>query len=437
MKNKKFWVALVAGVMAAIMILSLLLSILPTQVHAASSSEIKQHIEELEKKNEEMQNQINDLKDQQADNLSEIQQIVAQKNLIQQQIGLLHAQVNNMNEQIAAYNVLIADKQEELNEAQARLDELNEKNKERIRAMEEDGELSYWEVLFQANSFADLLDRLNMVEEIAAADQRRLKEMEEAAQLVEDAKAALSAEREELKRTKEEMTVIQAEMEVKNQEAKELLSQLVAKGEEFNNLMSDLEDDLAELEEEIAKEESAYDDAVHKEHMATATTKPVYRPGPGSANNYGAGVGGNTIVDESGITWVVPCDYRKVSSAFGMRIHPVYKDWRHHNGVDLDADCLMHDDGTTDSPIYASRAGVVSVSKWSDSAGWYVTIDHLDGYKTVYMHMCCRPFVRVGDIVAAGEVIGCIGTTGTSTGDHLHFGVLKNGTYVNPMEYIA
>ena len=82
-----------------------------------------------------------------------MQEIVEQKNLIDQQVTLLNSQIANVNERLAAYAVLIADKQEELDAAQARLEELNEKNRERIRAMEENGTLSYWSVLFKANSF--------------------------------------------------------------------------------------------------------------------------------------------------------------------------------------------------------------------------------------------------------------------------------------------
>lgn len=433
MKNKKFWISLLALILAGTMILSLLLMILPTSASAKSSSEIKDQIAQMEKENEELEKQIEDLKKQQSQNRTEIKQIVAERNLVEQQVGLLYAQINNMNEQIAAYNVLIADKQEELSKAQAYLTELNEKNKERIRAMEEDGSLSYWSVLFQANSFSDLLDRLNMIEEIAASDQRRLKEMSEAAKEVAEAEQILQTERDELKMAKEALSATQAELEVKTAEAEELLRQLIAKGEEYDQLEGELEGALEDLEVEIGKMEVELDEAIYREHMATATAAPTVRPG----SNAGIGVAGKPVTDGSGIQWLMPCDYFKVSSAFGWRIHPVYKDWRHHNGVDLAAHCLMRSDGTTDSPIIATRAGVVIISKYSSSAGWYVTIDHLDGFRSTYMHMCCKPFVAEGDVVAAGQLLGCIGTTGTSTGDHLHFGIYLNGNPVNPMDYIG
>ncbi len=458
MKNKKFWVSLMAGIMAAVMLLSLILSIIP-QAHAEQSSdEIREQIKEMEAENAEIQagidslnNQLDDLRDQQQGNRDEIADIVDQKSLIDQQVGLLHSQVALMNEQIAAYNVLIADKQEDLEEAEARLQELNDKYKERIRAMEEDGDISYWSVLFEANSFSDLLDRLNMVQEIAAADSRRLEELRLAAEEVETARIALVTEREALLVAKEELDATQETLQLKSDEADLLLTELVARMDELSlqedeylQYLEEQEDLLEDLEDRLNDAENDLEEAIDREYWATyvpPTTAPT-RP-TGGGNNAGAGTAGTPHVDESGITWLTPCDYRRVASVFGWRVHPVHKDWRHHNGVDLAASCLMDRNGKTDSPIIATREGVVTISGWSDSAGWYVKIDHLDGYTSVYMHMCTRPAVKVGDYVTAGEYLGCIGTTGTSTGDHLHFGIMKwnerkgKYEYVDPMIYIG
>ena len=422
MNNRKFWISLLAGIMAAVMILSLILGLLP-HAHAATSSEIKDQINNMEKEQEEMQAQIDALKGQQKENLTEIRDIAAQKSIIEQQVGLLYQQIDSMNEQIAAYALLIADKQEDLDEAEARLAELNEKNKERIRAMEEDGAISYWSVLFQANSFSDLLDRLNMIEEIAASDRRRLDEMSAAAKEVAASKAELEAEKPELEKSKEALSEKQTEMEAKAQEAQDLLTQLLAKGEEFEALMDEQEKELAEMEQEIAKKEEEYDKVKYQEWLATSvppTTKaPSYSTG---------GVGGSAVTPPGGLTWLVPCDYVYVSSPFGWRIHPVHGDRRFHAGVDL---AVGH------TPIYATRSGVVRTATYSSTAGYYVVIDHTDGYTSTYMHMCKFPSVKAGDFVAAGQVIGCVGTTGTSTGLHLHFGISYNGVALNPMEYIA
>ncbi len=451
MNNKKFWVSLIAGLMAAVLLLSLILSIIPQARAEQSSDEIREQIKEMEKENagiqadiESLNGKLDDLLGQQQGNRNEIKTIVAQKALIDQQVGLLHAQVLNMNEQIAAYNVLLADKQEDLEEAEARLQALNEKHKERIRAMEEDGNISYWSVLFEANSFSDLLDRLNMIQEITAADHRRLEELRDAAVEVENARTDLLEERDALTEAKAELSATQDALIEKGEEADILLNELSVKMDELSQMQGDykdylakLEQDLEDLEIQLGQAENDLEEAIDREYWATyvpPTTKPTY---PTGGINAGAGTAGQTHVDESGITWLTPCDYRRVSSPFGWRIHPVYKDWRHHNGVDFSASCLMHKDGKTDSPIIATREGVVTIATWSNSAGWYVKIDHLDGYSSVYMHMCTKPDVKAGEYVNAGQYLGCIGTTGTSTGDHLHFGIYKNGSPVNPMDYVG
>lgn len=429
MKNKKFWVSLISGIMAGIMILTLILSCLPVSAKAASSSEIKNQINELEKKNEELQKQINELEKKKKQNQTEMKEMAQQRSLLEQQISMLYEQIDNMADQIAAYTVLIADKQDELDEAQARLDELNEKNKIRIRAMEEDGDLSYWAVLFQANSFIDLLDRLNMIKEIAAADRRRLDEMSEAAQEVADAKAVMQAEKANLVASRDELDAKQADLEAKAEESQKLLNDMKAKDEEYTNLIEDGEDLISKTEEEIANAEVEYDKAKFQEWLATSVP-PTTAP-PTSGGNWGLGTGG-TLNDVNGVTWVTPCSYKYVSSGFGPRTHPVTGEkGKMHNGVDLSTNG-QH------TPIYASRAGVVIVNRYQENgAGWYVTIDHGDGYRSVYMHMCKKSSVQVGQFVAAGEVIGCVGTTGASTGMHLHFGISYNGTYINPLPFIS
>lgn len=419
MRKRKLWVSIFAGVLAAIMILSLVVGVLPSLVNGASSGELKKQLDDLKSDKEAIDQQIADLEGQLSENLENIEDMVNQKNTIDQQIFMLYEQIENLNEQIAVYSGLIADKQEELDAAEAHLEELNQQNKERIRAMEEDGSVSYWSVLFKANSFADLLDRLNMIEEIAAADQRRLKEMSDAAQLVADTKAELEAEKEALEQNKEDLSKTQAELEEKREEADRLLTELVATGAEYQALIDAAELEANKLDEDIESAQEAYDDAKYKEWLATsvpATT--THKPSSGSA-------GGSNVVN--GVTWLIPCTYTRFSSPFGWRIHPVYKDWRFHNGVDLA--------GPTGTPIIASRSGVVITAKYNSSAGYYVAIDHQDGFETRYMHMT-HYIVGVGDQVTAGQVIGYMGSTGTSTGSHLHFSVLYNGVQQNPANYI-
>lgn len=435
MKNKKLWVSLLAGLMAGVMILTLLLSLIPVQAQAATSSEIKNQIDKMEEDQSALQDQLDELEEQRKENLSEMQDIINQKNIVDQQVSLLSEQIDSMNDQIAAYAVLIADKQAELDDAEAQLQELKEKHMERLRAMEEDGQLSYWSVLFEADTFTDFLDRFNMIQEIAAADRKRIEEMGVAAEAVEESRMALQAELAELNDSRQKLAAKQVELDKKSAESEELLASLVARGEEFELWMAEKEDELSVLEDSLLELETEYDRVKYEEWLATSvppTTSATEKPVSDAIYRAGYALTPNTV---DGITWLTPCDYNRIASTFGMRFHPIYHYWKMHNGVDF---AIGH------TPIYATRAGVVTVAtSWEDpSAGYYVVIDHGDGYRSVYMHMCKRAYVRVGDFVAAGQEIGCVGSTGASTGYHLHFGISKYNPslgkyeYVNPLLYV-
>ncbi|MCD7755624.1 MAG: peptidoglycan DD-metalloendopeptidase family protein [Firmicutes bacterium] len=431
MRNRKFWIALIFGV---VLLAGICFQSLVPNANAASSSEIEDQIANMQAQQEALQEAYDQLQQEKAENDSEILALYNEKVYVEQQKGLLDSEIDLINEQISAYTVMIADKQEELDEAEAYLADLNAKYKERIRSMEEDGELSYWSVLFQANSFFDLLDRLNMVEEIAAADQRRLDELSEAAEAVAAAQEVLLQQREALQQTREELDEKQALLDEKTKELNTLLSEMAALGDEYDALMEAKELEMDQVDEEIAQAQLDLEEAERREYleyMATMTTAaPSTTATTSSTVSSGGGASGSTHTDENGIVWVVPCDYTRVASAFGYRWDPLGSGkWVFHAGVDLAAYCPTE--------IVATRAGVVVIAKYSSTAGYYVTIDHLDGYQSTYMHMCKFPDVQVGDVVAAGQVIGCVGNTGSSTNDHLHFGIYYNGTAVNPMDYIG
>lgn len=412
MKNRKLFVSILAGIMAFVMLFGLILGVLPSRASAESSSSIKAQLDDLKKDNEKIEAEIQALENQLSDNMGEMEKVVAQKDLIDQEVFLLHEQVKNINEQISAFSVLIADKQDELDEAESKLAELNEKNKERIRAMEENGSLSYWSVLFQANSFSDLLDRLNIVQEIAAADNKRMQEMSAAAKAVSDAKEELQTEKTELETTRTELADTEKTLSEKRAEADALLVELVAKGQEFEDLLEQSEDEQAALLLDIAKKEKEYDKAKHQEWLATSVPTPTYKPS-------------TSIPSSSG--WITPCSYVAFTSPFGYRYHPISGNWKMHYGVDLA--------GPQGTPIYAAKAGRVGIASYNGSAGYHVEVIHEGGWASVYMHMT-HYVVSVGDYVSQGQVIGYMGSTGGSTGSHLHFGISYNGTYVNPADYI-
>ena len=452
MSKKKILISAVACLLVIALGWSLISNVTINNAKAVSSDVLKEELDGLKADREALLERIEELEKQQADNFSDMESIIKQKGIIDQQVALLYAEIENVNKQIAAYSLLIADKQEELDKAQQRLADLNEQFKERIRAMEEEGELSYWSVLFKANSFSDLLDRLNMISEIAAADRRRLQQLEEAAKEVSDAQAVLTAEKASLEQTKAELLETQKVLDAKNAEADKLLADLVKISEDLEHLHNQFEKEEEDFLDQIAQKDQEYnekldeeasisasiqasidasieeskwlqgsiqasiEESIRQEQAMKPTTSTGNKPQYGSPDN------------PSGTVWLVPCEYSRVSSPFGYRWHPTTGEYSMHKGVDLAA--------PKGTPIYATRSGYVNVATYHATAGNYITINHRDGYTSVYMHMT-HYVVSPGQEVKAGQLVGYVGSTGRSTGPHLHFGIHYYGTYVNPMDYIG
>ena len=439
MKNRKRMVSILAGIMAGIMLLTLILGLLPTPAHAASSSEIRKQINQLKEEKEAIKDKIQEVKDQYEENENEIADIISRKNVIDQEIRLLNEEITLISQQISAYSTLIADKQDELDIAQEHFQELSDAYKVRVRAMEEEGELSYWEVLFKANSFSDLLDRLNMVEEITTSDKRRLAELANAADQVDVARLELTEEKAGMDEAKAELDAAHGEMDAKRAEADAIIQELLTKADDLEALEAEFEAQEKAFLDEIAKKEEEYDAAKQAEWEAYMATyvPPTTAPPVGNTNNSGGGSsggssggghsGGGSVGSSGGGGWVVPCSYTSITSPFGNRVSPTTGASTYHQGVDLDTG--------TGWPVVAARAGI-AYTAYGSAAGNYVTIDHQDGFRSIYMHLSGFS-VSNGTIVSAGQQIGLTGSTGVSTGDHLHFGISLNGVYVNPCNYVG
>ena len=389
---------------------ALVLSCVPIQAGASEKTDkIEDELGSLKSENADIQAEIDAVRQQYTAASNQIQDLVNRKNAVDQEIALLHSQILNINQQVIAYGQLIADAQDDMDEESQRLDELNEKHKARIRAMEEGGTVSYWEVLFQASSFTDFLDRMAMIEEIAQSDQRRLEEIQQAADDLSSTQAKMQQELRSLAEAQQTLADSESLLAEKRTESDGLLRSLAAQKEEFELLLDDSEAKQDALMKEIAQKEKELANAQYEEKLAKLALQGQNPP--------------------SNATWITPVSGYTITSAFGMRIHPVYKYALMHNGIDMA--CPQ---GT---PIYATRAGTVTTASYqAGGAGYYVSINHGDGFSSIYMHMT-NYVVSSGQSVAAGQLIGYVGSTGVSTGPHLHFGVSYAGTYVNPMAYIG
>ena len=319
MKNRKRLVSILAGFMAAVLLLTLLVGILPVSASAKSSKDIKEEIKALKGDQSAIWAELDALKGEQDANWESIEEMVEQKNNIDQQIGLLYTEIENINTQIRSYTELIAANQEELDAAEAKLAELNEKNKERIQAMEEEGDISYWSVLFKAKSFSDLIDRLNMMAEINAADQRRMNELSEAATAVAQAREALAAEKTALEESRVELKASQEELDAKRAEADELLAELNADKRALDQMEAEYESEEAALSAQIAAAEVEYTKALKAEEEARRKAeeerkrkeeeekrKEEENKKPGNGGGSGGGSGSGSSSKES---WGRPCSW--------------------------------------------------------------------------------------------------------------------------------
>ena len=238
--------------------------------------------------------------------------------------------------------------------------------------------------------------------------QQRLEEMRLAAQDVAEAKTEMENGKEELETTRLQLDEAQENLNQKREESDEILRKLIEKQEEFQELLDESEAAQDDLMKEIAAKEKELKDAKYEERLAQLALQGQNPP--------------------SSAGWVTPVSGYTLTSPFGMRVHPVLGTARMHNGIDLA--CPQ---GT---PIYATRAGRVTTASYqAGGAGNYVSINHLDGFSSIYMHMT-HYVVYPGQNVAQGQLIGYVGSTGISTGPHLHFGISYAGTYVNPLAYI-
>ena len=259
---------LAAAALSALLTTALVVGMLPLSAAAASSAEIQKDIDALKAKNKEIQKQIDGVQSQYNANMDDMKSIVAQKSAVDQEIALLSNKIAATNEQIVAYGQLIADSQEALDAANEDLRTLSEEHRQRIRAMEEDGKLTYWQVIFQANSFTDLLDRIDMVQEIDASDRRRIEQMRIAADIVTANQMSLATEKGELEAVREQLASDEAALQEKRTESDDVLRELEAKSEEFELLMEESEALQDELMQEIAGKEKELKEAKYDEYLA-------------------------------------------------------------------------------------------------------------------------------------------------------------------------
>ena len=334
-------------------------------------------------------------------------------------VKTLDANLESLNDELSRLDTEIAEKEGEISNTQEELSEAKQVEKKqyesmklRIKYMYEKGDSSYVDLLMQAKSLSELLNRAEYIGKISAYDRQMLNEYAAVKEEIAEKEKSLEAERAALLSLQEETEARQASVEqllsAKQAELKKYESQINAAEGQLSEYEKDIkaqEDSIKAIEAEIKRKE---EEAKKKAEASGQTYK---------TKNLG----------DISFTWPCPSSSR-ITSNFGSRSSPTEGASSDHKGIDIGA--------STGSNIVAAADGEVVVSTYSYSAGNYVMINHGGGVYTVYMH-ASKLLVSVGDSVKKGQTIAKVGSTGYSTGPHLHFGIRVNGTYVNPRQYVS
>lgn len=380
MKHQKKLLAALALLLALLMLLPTV-SMIFTSADALTQADInklKNEAAELAQKKKDLNSQLSALK-------GDLNNAYSRKKLVEQEINVVNDQIANTESLIAQYDQLIA--QEEVNLANAQQEEAThfENFCQRVRIMEEQGTVTYWQILFNAADFTDLLDRAMMISETVEYDNAVMASLEQARIDVENTKATLESARTEQVEAKAALDAQKTELDAKEDEIKALLYELESEKSEYESDIHALDRQIEAMDDEIAKKQ--------KELEAQIAASKIQI-------NYG-----------SGYIWPLDGCY-VITSLFGPRNHPITGKYSNHGGTDVRAGY-----GTK---IKAARGGVVMTSEYHWSYGNYVVIVHDNGTSTLYAHMSKRA-VKAGQTVTQGQVIGYVGSTGSSTGNHLHY----------------
>lgn len=400
--------ALVACAMALLLILPMVMMALGNVLTAqgASMSSIQNQINALKGKNKDIASQRSNLKNELKSLQADKSAATKRRNNLEQQINCLEEEIENLTAQLEQYAALIVEKEGEVAENEAREAAQFALFKKQCRAMEKEGTVTYWSILFAADSFSDLLDKVNTINAIADYNQGVCDQLQMAREALQQAKAELEQAKADTETAKAEQMAAQAELESQKAEVQALIQEIAA-------------DEKATQEEIDKLDKAAKEQDAEIQRLDKQLQKLIEEARKNSSNQYQFDPG-------TGFYWPLPKERVSVTSFFGPRTHPITGKYHNHSGTDIGA--------YAGTEIYAAHGGIVLTSAYHSSYGNYVVLSRGDGITTLYAHMSKRG-VKVGDVVSQGQVIGYVGSTGRSTAPHLHFEVRVNGTRQDALKW--
>ena len=371
----------------------------------ASIQEKQEQIEEAEKAKSKIKSNITNIQ-------AMVSALEKEKGDLEAYVTKLDEDLTDVQEKIAELKDLISEKETEIEETEEELEEAEEiqatqyeNMKKRIKFIYEKGDTFYLELVMSSASFGEMLNKATYVEKISEYDATKLEEYKQTCEYIQACKEQLDAEKELLDEAKAQVEEEEANLET-------LIS---AKEGESNIKTADINNKEAAIKE-------------YEEDLAAQTATIQALEAAVAAERAQLAEAGEAIVYDGGMfKWPAP-SYTRISDDYGNRTHPILGVQQFHNGVDMAA--------PGGSPILAAYDGKVVAAAYNASMGNYIMINHGGGLYTIYMHASAL-YVSTGETVTRGQKIAAVGTTGRSTGNHLHFSVRKDGAYVSPWNYLS
>lgn len=361
--------------------------------------EAEQEKKESIKKAQELQKDMEDIEKSKESTLKYIEKLDKKSSQVEADLEKVRADIKTTNGQLKAAK-------KELKAAEESEEKQYTTMKKRIKYMYENGNQDYLEILFSSKNISDLLNRTEYIEKISKYDKGIF---------------------ERYKKTKQEIKRQEKEIENKLTELEGLKEEATAEKNALNELRKKKKKEISRFNDKLEMSQEKADEYAKQAAAAEAEVERLLEKKQDEIDRKNDAGSGNSGGGDGTLRWPLNVSGR-ISSGFGKRSSPTAGASTYHKGIDIAV--------PTGTPIVAAGDGEVVTASYSSSAGNYVMISHGKRLYTVYMH-CSRLAVSAGDTVSRGQTIAYAGSTGISTGSHLHFGVSKNGTYVNPLSYVS
>ncbi len=429
-------------IISLLLALLMIFTVVGTEVYAATKEELQQKIEQLDGEIAANKNKLNALKDKKESQKEYLETLEKQIDTVEEKATSLQVQVNTLDKSISKLDKQIDSLTKEIKQTKKQIkkaeedivtmeetiDNTSERMAEKLRASYMKGSESTLQILMGADSLASFMTRLEMMKRTSENDKKDIEDFRDTVVSLKETRKQLVSDKEALDKKKAE----------RQESKKELVTQrasLKKKQKEYNSTVSQLESQYGEIDtyvKELDKSSAVYENYIKKlqaeKKAADAEIDRILKEYYQNNQSSGGSAGGSYDTSSS---WAWPLGSAScyISSHYGYR-DPSVSGWGFHGGTDITGG------GIHGKPVYATKAGKVITAVTSNSGyGIYVLIDHGNGYSSLYAHMSAR-YVNTGDTVKKGQMIGRVGSTGNSTGPHLHFEIRVYGEKKNPMNYV-